>query len=93
MIIIIYRHDTHLAILRRLATCIGDQVPVSIATGRRNENFSRRSGISRRPIKAVAVDTNLLVALRAIDLLLTPTPSRDHMLLYCPVLILECYHN
>ena len=38
---------------------------------------------------AVAIDTNLLVALRAIDLLLTPTPSRDHMLLYCPVSILE----
>ena len=41
---------------------------------------------------AVAVDTNLLVALRAIDLLLTPTPTRDHML-YCPVSILEGYHN
>ena len=37
----------------------------------------------------MAIDTNLLVALRAIDLLLTPTPSRDHMLLYCPVSILE----
>ena len=32
--------------------------------------------------KAVAIDTNLLVALRAIDLLLTPTPSRDHMLVH-----------
>ena len=42
---------------------------------------------------AVAIDTNLLVALRAIDLVLTPTPSRDHMLLYCPVSILERYHN
>ena len=31
---------------------------------------------------AVAIDTNLLVALRAIDLLLTPTPSRDHMLVH-----------
>ena len=31
-------------------------------------------------IMAVAIDTNLLVALRATDLLLTPTPSRDHML-------------
>ena len=44
-------------------------------------------------IKAVAIDTNLLVALRAIDLLLTPTPSRDHMFLYCPVSILKRYHN
>ena len=43
--------------------------------------------------KAVAIDTNLLVALRAIDLLLTPTPSRDYMLLYCPVSILERYHS
>ena len=39
---------------------------------------------------AVAIDTNLLVALRAIDLLSTPTPSRDHML---PVSIFERYHN
>ena len=41
----------------------------------------------------VAIGTNLLVALRATNLLLTPTPSRDHMLLYCSVSILECYHN
>ena len=34
----------------------------------------------REFFKAVAIDTNLLVALRATDLLLTPTPSRDHML-------------
>ena len=44
-------------------------------------------------IKAVAIDTNLLLALRAIDLLLTPTPSRDHIFLYCPVSILERYHT
>ena len=29
--------------------------------------------------KAVAINTNLLVVLKAIDLLLTPIPSRDHM--------------
>ena len=30
-------------------------------------------------LKAVAIDINLLVVLRGIDLLLNPTPSRDHM--------------
>ena len=31
---------------------------------------------------AVTIGTNLLVALRAIDLLLTPTSSHDHMLVH-----------
>ena len=47
--------------------------------------------------KAVAIDTNLLVVLRATDLLLPPTPSRDHMLNHWSVSILdeilERYHN
>ena len=34
--------------------------------------------------KAVSIDTNLLVVLRATNLLLTPTPSRDHMLVSLP---------
>ena len=34
----------------------------------------------REFFKAVSIDTNLLVALRATNLLLPPTPSRDHML-------------
>ena len=42
---------------------------------------------------AVAIDTNLLVALRATYLLLPPTPSRDHMLNYWLVSIRERYHN
>ena len=42
---------------------------------------------------AVAIDTNLLVALRATGLLLPPTPSRDHMLNQWSVSILERYHN
>ena len=42
---------------------------------------------------AVAIDANLLVALRATDLLLTPTPSHDHILLHCSVSLLECYHK
>ena len=42
---------------------------------------------------AVAIDTNLLVVLRATDLLLPPTPSHDHMLNHWSVSILERYHN
>ena len=40
----------------------------------------RRSDVMTSHVfnKAVAIDTNLLVALRATDLLSTPTPSRDH---------------
>ena len=43
-------------------------------------------------VEAVAIDTNLLVALRAIDLLLTPIPSHDHMF-YCSVSIWESYQS
>ena len=50
-------------------------------TEKKHHGAVDESSAEQQSRKAVAIDTNLLVALRATDLLLTPIQSRDHILI------------